>query len=70
MKLPILFSLIILILVVAFVKSILIRIESFDNTGALMQLAATHVPTEEDVRAAAEERKQIRRELVNMTGSD
>jgi hypothetical protein len=70
MKAPILFGILVLILLAAFAKSIVIRIEAFDNTGALMQLSATHVPTEEDVLAAAEERRQIKKELIDLTGSE
>ena len=37
--------------------------------GEMVQLAAGHVPTEEDVRALEEERRQVRRDLIDMTGS-
>jgi hypothetical protein len=43
--------------------------EAFDNTGALMQLASTHVPTEEDVVEMHEYQRQVRSDLVDMTGS-
>ena len=46
------------------------RKEAFDNTGALMQLASTHVPTEEDVEEAQAYRRQVRSDLVEMTGSN
>jgi hypothetical protein len=46
------------------------RTEAFDNTGALMQLASSHVPTEEDVAEMREYRRQVQSDLVDMTGSD
>lgn len=42
--------------------------ESFDNSGALMQLASSHVPTEEDVDEMRQYRRQVRHDLVDMTG--
>ncbi len=36
--------------------------------GEMVQLAAGHVPTMEDVREQQEEAKQVQREIVNMTG--
>ena len=44
------------------------RIEAFDNTGALMQLSTSHVPTEGDVLAAAEERAQMKKEMRDLSG--
>lgn len=43
--------------------------ESFDNSGALMQLASSHVPTEEDVDEMRQYRRQVRHDLMDMTGS-
>lgn len=57
-----------LILIVALAKSIVMRIEAFDNTGALMQLSTSHVPTEGDVLAAAEERAQMKKEMRDLSG--
>jgi hypothetical protein len=37
--------------------------------GEMVQLAAGHVPTEEDVQEMEEERRQVRRDLIDMTGS-
>ncbi len=37
--------------------------------GELVQLASSHVPTAEDVKMMQEEQEQIRRDLINMTGS-
>lgn len=36
--------------------------------GEMVQLAAGHVPTEEDVQELQQEARQRRREIVNMTG--
>ena len=36
--------------------------------GEMVQLAAGHVPTMEDVREDREERRQMMREIANMTG--
>ena len=36
--------------------------------GEMVQLAAGHVPTMEDVREEKEERRQVMREIANMTG--
>ena len=36
--------------------------------GEMVQLAAGHVPTEEDVEELQEEARQRQREIVNMTG--
>lgn len=36
--------------------------------GEMVQLAAGHVPTAEDLREAQEEQRQVRNEIVNMTG--
>jgi hypothetical protein len=64
------FLLLLLVLIVAFAQSIVMRIEAFDNTGALIQLNTSHVPTEGDVRAAAQERVLMRKEMRDLTGSD
>ncbi len=37
--------------------------------GEMVQLAAGHVPTAEDVQEMEEERRQVRRDLIDMTGS-
>lgn len=37
--------------------------------GELVQLATSHVPTAEDAKAWEEEQEQIRRDLIDMTGS-
>jgi hypothetical protein len=42
--------------------------ESFDNSGALMQLSADHVPTEEDVDEMRQYRRQVQHDLMDMTG--
>lgn len=37
--------------------------------GEMVQLATSHVPTAEDVKAMQEEQEQVKRDLINMTGS-
>jgi hypothetical protein len=45
------------------------RYEAFGAQGGeMVQLAAGHVPTMEDVREDRAERRQILREIANMTG--
>ncbi len=36
--------------------------------GEMVQLAASRVPTVQDLRDAEEEQKQVRSEIINMTG--
>ena len=43
--------------------------ESFGAQGGeMVQLAAGHVPTAEDISEMEEERKQVRKEIIDMTG--
>ena len=43
--------------------------ELFGTQGGMaVQLASSHVPTMEDVDEMEEEREQVRRELIEMTG--
>ena len=44
-------------------------IEQFDNSGALMQLSADHVPTEGDLKGLKAYRRQVQNDLIDMTGS-
>lgn len=45
------------------------RYEAFGAQGGeMVQLAAGHVPTMEDVTEAKEERRQMMREIASMTG--
>lgn len=45
------------------------RYEAFGAQGGeMVQLAAGHVPTMEDVREDRQERQQMMREITNMTG--
>jgi hypothetical protein len=37
--------------------------------GELVQLASSHVPTTEDIVEQQEEEEQIKRDLINLTGS-
>ena len=39
-----------------------------EQGGAMVQLATSHVPTMEDVDDMEEEREQVRKEIVDMTG--
>jgi hypothetical protein len=39
------------------------------SPGTLVQLASSHVPTEEDARYMAQYAQQVNRDLVDMTGS-
>jgi len=67
MKIVCLIALLIFVIVVAkFVKG---TIERFDNSGALMQLAADHVPTEGDLKGLKAYRRQVQNDLIDMTGS-
>ena len=67
MKTVCLITLLIFVIVVA--KLVKGTIERFDNSGALMQLSADHVPTEQDVRDMRSYRRQVRQDLIDMTGS-
>ena len=46
-------------------------LESFGSTspGTLVQLASSHVATAEDLEEWREEQRQIKRELIELTGS-
>lgn len=61
-----------LIGLVGFVLSFLIPMPIYEMFGAqggeMVQLAAGHVPTMEDVEEQKEEARQMRKEIVNMTG--
>lgn len=67
MKTVCLIALLIFVIVVA--KLVKGTIERFDNSGALMQLSADHVPTEEDVKGLRAYRRQVQNDLIDMTGS-
>ena len=58
-----------LIFVIIVVKLVKRTIERFDNSGALMQLSADHVPTEGDLRGLKAYRRQVQNDLIDMTGS-
>jgi len=66
MKLAFLTSAIVLA-IIAFVVSTYYKNEAFDNTGALIQLSASHVPTAEDATAMQEYRRQVEHDLADMT---
>ncbi|MEI6360141.1 MAG: hypothetical protein WCO50_07415 [Synechococcus sp. ELA619] len=63
-----------LLLVAVYALYVLLRlafsnVESFTFQGVMTQLDTSHVPTEEDVEEAEEERQQVRHDLVDLTGS-
>lgn len=60
-----------LISLAGYVLSWAIPIESFFGAqgGEMVQLAAGHVPTREDVEEEKEEARQVERDLVEMTGA-
>jgi hypothetical protein len=43
--------------------------ESFGSPGTYVQLATSHVPTSEDEDALQQYRRQVRHDLISMTGS-
>jgi hypothetical protein len=67
MKIVCLIALLIFVIVVA--KLVKRTIERFDNSGALMQLSADHVPTEGDLKGLRAYRRQVSQDLIDMTGS-
>jgi uncharacterized protein YoxC len=67
MKTICLIALLIFVIVVA--KLVKRTIERFDNSGALMQLSADHVPTEGDLKGLKAYRRQVQNDLIDMTGS-
>ncbi len=44
------------------------KMEGFNDMGAQIQLATSHVPTEEDIISEKRERKEIMKELRDLTG--
>ena len=67
MKTICLIALLIFVIIVA--KLVKRTIERFDNSGALMQLSADHVPTEGDLKGLKAYRRQVQNDLIDMTGS-
>jgi hypothetical protein len=59
-----------LIMVAGMILSMVIPVEAFFGAqgGEMVQLAAGHVPTMQDLEDQKEEAKQVQREIVNMTG--
>jgi hypothetical protein len=57
--------------IIALILSMRSRTEAFGTSpGTLVQLASSHVPTEEDLYGMREYQKQVRKDLISMTGSD
>jgi hypothetical protein len=53
-----------------YLLSLVVPYEAFFGAqgGEMVQLAAGHVPTSEDLEDEEEEQKQVYKEIVNMTG--
>lgn len=62
---------ILLISLAGYILSLVIPIEAFFGAqgGEMVQLAAGHVPTSEDLEEQKEEAKQVEQDLVEMTGA-
>lgn len=72
-KMSAMMTVILSIILVAFAGlliSFIVPIESFYGAqgGEMVQLAAGHVPTIEDIKEQQEEAKQVQKEIINMTG--
>ena len=60
-----------LVIVVVVVAFIVMRKEGFTSPGTMVQLASSHVPTEEDYNYYKNiYPKVVRRDLIDMTGGD
>jgi hypothetical protein len=65
----VLLSLVLISLAALLVAQFVPVLEMFGAQGGeMVQLASSHVPTEEDVQELREEARQRRREIVDMTG--
>ena len=60
----------VLFLLIAVLSLGLFATEAFQSAGTLLQLQTSHVPTYEDVVERRRLRRQIHRELVDLTGSE
>jgi hypothetical protein len=61
----------IILLIVILIVSLLCAKEGFGSPGTMVQLATSHVPTQEDVNFFQWEYPQIvRRDITDMTGGD
>ncbi len=58
-----------LILFVVCIISLFNIKETFTSPGTLVQLATSHVPDENDIYALRQYRRQVRHDLIDMTGS-
>jgi hypothetical protein len=61
-------------LVVAFLYTLVLKQKAIrekfgTSPGTLVQLATSHVPTEEDVIDMIRERERVQRDLIDLTGS-
>jgi hypothetical protein len=60
---------IVLLFALVFLTALLAQREYFTSPGTLTQLSASHVPTEEDEDALKQYARQVRHDLLDMTGS-
>jgi hypothetical protein len=61
-----------ILLALILVSALFYNKEGFFGTspGTLVQLATSHVPTEEDISQAKLDREQVRKDIYDMTESD
>jgi hypothetical protein len=60
---------ILLLFLLVILTGILAQREQFTSPGTMVQLATSHVPTQEDILTFQEYNRQVRRDLIDMTGS-
>jgi hypothetical protein len=60
---------ILLLFLLVLLTGALAQREYFTSPGTMTQLATSHVPTEEDEVALRQYARQVRRDLIDMTGS-
>jgi hypothetical protein len=60
---------ILLLFLLILLTGILAQREHFTSPGTMVQLATSHVPTQEDIPELEEYNRQVRRDLIDMTGS-
>lgn len=66
--LTVLISLLLLSVVGKLLLPMILREPFGAQGGEMVQLATSHVPTMEDVQAWKQEQRQIRKDIINMTG--
>ena len=60
---------ILLVVLLIALTGILAHREYFTSPGTLTQLSTSHVPTEEDLDELSQYSRQVRHDLISMTGS-